>query len=1036
MNTITVTITTLLTAVMLLWGISRIRALSGTAGKPIVYAVFLGAFGLRLFLAFHTPGFSSTISSFYSWSVQIYENGLFSFYSVGSLGEYPPGAALLFYVTGAFFSLFHISGLSGFCLLLIKLPALLCDMAAGVLLYRAACRTLSGKQALLLSALYLFSPAILLNSTVWGQTDAIFTLAVLLLCFFLTKGQMIPAYIVFGIGILLNPRTLFFAPILFCGILEHVILRDFSWRKFFYHLCSGICVLFCVLLACTPFGLDQVLSQYTALLSYYPYAAVNACNLWGLLGLNWVSWDGHFLFFSYAQWGVVFLVLLTLVSILLFFRIQKQPSRYFLSSAFLGSLVFLLSVGMHEHDLFPVLLLLLAAYAQKPAGELLYCYTGFSAVLFGNTAFVLYLYDASAYNRRAPLLFFTSGLMVLCTCFFCRLLLRYERLSAFPPSVLFSVARPEVSSAPRNRAVQGNRFLRIPERSRTLPALTRTDLLLMLSVTLLYAVIALYDLGDRDVPQSSYHLMQGDTLTFTFDEAASVDRMYWYLGNYPDCRFLLETGTEDPMEFSMGSVFRWDSLALPADTQCVRLTCLSAEAVLMEFSFTDADGQSIMPINAPDYTLLFDESSLRPDLISFRNGTYFDEIYYTRTAYEFLNGLDAYETTHPPLGKCLIALGIRLFGLNPFGWRIMGVLFGILMLPLLYLMGRSLTKDRLLATMSCLLFAFDFMHFTQTRIATIDGFVTFFIILMYYAMYRYCQMSFYDTSLGKTLLPLGVSGVAMGFGIACKWTGVYAGAGLAVLFFSTLFCRYQEYRYAKTDPHGTSDGISHETILRQFAPCARRTILFCVGFFVLIPACIYLLSYLPFRSGDAGLFSRMLANQQSMLSYHSSLVDTHYYASSWYEWPLMIRPIFYYSGRISDTLSQGISAFGNPLVWWAGIPAFFYILYVACRKKDRTAALLCVGYLAQYLPWMLVKRLTFIYHYFPSVPFVVLMLVYCATDRKQHMSPRRFRVITGLYAACVVGLFFLFYPVLSGQTVNTAFVDHFLRWLDSWVLIL
>ena len=36
----------------------------------------------------------------------------------------------------------------------------------------------------------------------------------------------------------------------------------------------------------------------------------------------------------------------------------------------------------------------------------------------------------------------------------------------------------------------------------------------------------------------------------------------------------------------------------------------------------------------------------------------------------------------------------------------------------------------------------------------------------------------------------------MGLGIASKWTGIYAGAGLAVLFFITLYKRYSEYRVA------------------------------------------------------------------------------------------------------------------------------------------------------------------------------------------------------------------------------------------------
>ena len=50
-------------------------------------------------------------------------------------------------------------------------------------------------------------------------------------------------------------------------------------------------------------------------------------------------------------------------------------------------------------------------------------------------------------------------------------------------------------------------------------------------------------------------------------------------------------------------------------------------------------------------------------------------------------------------------------------------------------------------------------------------------------------MSFYDTSIKKTLIPLGLCGISMGLGIATKWTGIYAALGLAVLFFWVLFQR-------------------------------------------------------------------------------------------------------------------------------------------------------------------------------------------------------------------------------------------------------
>lgn len=75
-----------------------------------------------------------------------------------------------------------------------------------------------------------------------------------------------------------------------------------------------------------------------------------------------------------------------------------------------------------------------------------------------------------------------------------------------------------------------------------------------------------------------------------------------------------------------------------------------------------------------------------------------------------------------PLGKVIMSLGIAIFGMVPFGWRVMGALAGILMLPAMYLLGKQLTKKSSFAFAAALMLALDCQHFTQTRIATIDSY--------------------------------------------------------------------------------------------------------------------------------------------------------------------------------------------------------------------------------------------------------------------------------------------------------------------------
>ena len=334
------------------------------------------------------------------------------------------------------------------------------------------------------------------------------------------------------------------------------------------------------------------------------------------------------------------------------------------------------------------------------------------------------------------------------------------------------------------------------------------------------------------------------------------------------------------------------------------------------------------------------------------------------------------------------------------------------------------------------------MHFVQTRIATIDVYGTFFIMLMYLFMFKYRTMSFYDTKLSKTLVPLGLCGISMGLGIASKWTAVYASVGLAVIFFLTVYRRYREYLYAKEHPADSTDGISHQHIIDTFTPSLIKTLLWCCLFFIVIPLIIYGLSYIPYvNCAESEGWRTIFKNQSDMLNYHGKTVvsDTHPYSSKWYEWLYMKRPIFYFDLTWPDGLKSGISSFGNPLLWWAGLPAVIYMGWRAILNKDRTALFLLIGYLASLIPWIPIERTTFIYHYFPCVPFLALMLGHTVSvtadlQKKQYYRP----IIIGsmIYAALAVWLFFMFYPVLSGKPVTAEYVADWLRWMSSWVLVI
>lgn len=1010
----------------------------------ILYGLLLGALLIRCIFAYFYKGFLTDTACFAGWASRVYTEGFSTFYSPDIFSDYPPGYMYILYVLGALVSHLQLDYFSGFGLMFLKLPAIFCDIASGYLIYKVASGFFSSDTALRLCAVYLLNPAVFINSSMWGQVDSVFTLTVLIICILLTKGKTIPAYYVFALGILLKPQTLIFSPLILLGIYEYVFRKDFEWDKFLINLLHGLTAIGCMILLSLPFGLEKVISQYSSTLGSYPYISVNAYNFWSLWGLNWASQEKNFLFLTFSQLGTVVIVALTLLSVLIFILRIKQQERYYLTGAFLIITMFLFSVRMHERYLFPGMLLLLMAYIMSRKKAWLYCYYSLSAGHFLNVWHVLYHYDPSNYNATALPIVGTSFLIVLTgACFYmaiikdCKNKLNISEYNESTQSKnAVSPTFSGIFSSPKE-----------PCASRKAMPFTQTDWISMAGITLFYACFAFYHLGNTTAPKTEYTIPYYNYLELTSEDGRPISNLNWYLLNEQDIDFSLEAKNAPDgdwtyvQDFTMKSVFCWGTLTLPEPADSIRITNITKDALVGEIVLTDANGNVLPVHNSSNYPPLFDETNTFPETIDHLSGSYFDEIYYTRTAYEFIHGLPTYENTHPPFGKVLISWSARLLGTTPFGFRFAGTLFGVLMLPFMYLLGRNITKNRGLGAFICFVFAFDFMHFTQTRITTIDVFVTFFIILMYYFMERYIHLSFYDTPLKKTWIPLGACGIAFGFGIASKWTGAYAGAGLAVIFFYQLLIRYREYLFAKHAPKGKSHGIAHSHIIKTFRTNTLHTIGFCLLFFVAIPFTIYLLSYLPFvDSYRPGLFERMLQNQETMFSYHSALEATHPFSSTWHEWPIMKRPIFYFSKILNGNLRQGISAFGNPLVWWISIPAFLYTLYLAIRENKKTAGFLCVAFLAQYLPWTLVSRCTFIYHYFPSVPFLALMIGYTFKNLGERTllrkKPKLFYGTVTCYALATFLLFLLFYPVLSGTPVSSEYVDRFLRWFDSWVLVI
>ncbi len=583
--------------------------------------------------------------------------------------------------------------------------------------------------------------------------------------------------------------------------------------------------------------------------------------------------------------------------------------------------------------------------------------------------------------------------------------------------------------------------------------MTKRDYIIVVIMSVVYALMAFLNLGSMTAPTEGFTPEETRlSVIVFFKEEIEISRATyycglgndWYSAGQLNAEYLNEYNSFVDlctMEKPANNVFKWFHRDVEVKTTAVRLTTAryyndennisGTEGEFLEVAFwsenqgewnrIEIDRIEVLNAESKGMEKLFDEQEIAICEPSYMNTAYFDEVYFPRTAYEYIEGINPYENTHPPLGKVLIMWSMKIFGVNPFGWRFMGTLFGLMMIPVMYIFGKKVFGSTFLAFCTAFLMMFDFMHFVQTRIGTADGFLVFFILMTYYFMYRYYMKKSYELKFAPSLLPLLLCGVFFGFAVSVKWIGLFAGAGLAFIFFMSRILEYRDYKKGLVDVKGFR--------LKYI----WGTMGMCLIFFIVIPVVLYTLSYIPVFNAieSTDWIKDLIGSQKHMFTYHSGVTQTHPYASPWWQWPLMIRPVYYY---LSPVLAEGewgsIASFGNPAIWWFGFIAMFWSAWIAIAKKDKSMVFVYVGYLSIILPWAFSPRdITFLYHYFACVPFLIFAIVYVIKFLLEKYPKAKKGIY--IYLGLVFVMFVLFYPALSGIKVPVS-VTESLRWLPSW----
>lgn len=398
-------------------------------------------------------------------------------------------------------------------------------------------------------------------------------------------------------------------------------------------------------------------------------------------------------------------------------------------------------------------------------------------------------------------------------------------------------------------------------------------------------------------------------------------------------------------------------------------------------------------------------------------GFVFDEVYYVDGARDYLahgvevTGQEPEFVVHPPVGKWLIALGIKLFGDNEFGWRFMGALLGSAMIVLIALIAHRLFRNSYLTIAASALMAMDGLALVHSRTALLDIYLSFFVLLATYLFLARWHWW---------------AGIAIGLAVATKWSALY---------YLALFATVALYR---AFAHNTGRDLIKPTI-KTFTQ---------YGF---LPFSIYVTSWSGWfisargwaRDYSSNIIVSFLHYHSQMLGFHTGLVEKHSYQANPWSWLVMGRPtsFFYETPKNcgADHCSQEVLALGTPILWWLATIAFavvigYWIKSLVNKRYEPPLNIIVAGIAAGYLPWFFFqKRTVFSFYAIVFEPFLVLAIIYGAYVALLHFENKRNIYTIFAVIGFVIFINFIFFLPLYTGDVITYDSWQARMWLPSWV---
>lgn len=356
----------------------------------------------------------------------------------------------------------------------------------------------------------------------------------------------------------------------------------------------------------------------------------------------------------------------------------------------------------------------------------------------------------------------------------------------------------------------------------------------------------------------------------------------------------------------------------------------------------------------------------------------YDEVAYVSAARGFFDGV-LINSEHPPVGKYIIALGIRLFGDNPDGWRIFSVVAGVTGVIFVYLLAKRMFGGYIVPVLAATFLSLETYWFASGRLAMLDTFLATAILVSLYCIWRYIEA-------GRAAWAVGAAAM-IGCTAAIKWTG----GGLLVLLWGAALIKRNHW-------------------VRM------------MGFSTVVAVACYCLLFMPLYLLIPGL-PNLLTLHRDMAEFHSAFRS----GADWFNGGIIqwfqsfpIQSGAAYDNPVTWQRVYQVVYSGNIIILWAGLGVLIASAVRLIRKREAGLVFIVSSLFVVAVPWIIIPGTWNVF--LPLVPLIALALAYwCWHLWSEHGMTGKLSV--GLFVVLSLGWYLALLPRLWPLLYQHSFID-------------